>query len=84
MPKPQHGEHIGCRVDAPAHTIADQMDASSEKIAADRLVAEAVAYDRTDRDWKSGDMLACFDVKSMKCKHGISVGPDEIALVNFG
>lgn len=77
-------EHIGCHVDAPAHTVADQMHATIEAVPVDRLVAEAVVYDFSDRDWKPGDILTPSDIEAYERKHGISVGSDEMALVNFG
>jgi kynurenine formamidase len=77
-------EHIGCHVDAPAHTVANMMEATVETLPVDCLVAEAIVYDFSDRDWKPGDILTPSDIEAYERRHGIAVGHDEIALVNFG
>ncbi|WP_083754874.1 cyclase family protein [Bradyrhizobium murdochi] len=75
LPESQHAEHIGCHVDAPAHTIPDQMHTSIETVAVDRLVAEDVVYDFSDRDWKPGDVLTPSDIESYERKHGSLSAP---------
>jgi len=77
-------EHIGCHVDAPAHTVSHMTDVTIETFPIDRLVAEAVVYDFSDRDWKPGDILTPTDLLAYERQHGIAVEDDQIALVNFG
>ncbi|MCK1328963.1 cyclase family protein [Bradyrhizobium sp. CW9] len=70
MPKRQHAEHIGCHVDAPNHTVPDQMHASIETVALERLVAEAVVYDFSDREWKPGEDLTPSDIEPYERANG--------------
>lgn len=77
-------EHTGCHVDAPAHIHADMMDATVDIIPVDRLIATARVYDFSDRAWQPGQVLTRADVEDYENRHGAPVGPDEIALVNFG
>ncbi len=77
-------EHIGCHVDAPAHTVADKMQSTIETFAVDCLVSEAVVYDFSDRDWKPGDNLTPTDIETYEREKGLKVEKDEIALINYG
>lgn len=77
-------EHTGCHCDAPAHIHADRMDQTIETFPADRLIATARVYDFSDRDWRPGETLKRQDILDYEHEHGAPVGPDEIALVNFG
>jgi len=77
-------EHTGCHCDAPAHIHADRMDQTIETFPADRLVTTARIYDFGEREWVPGELLTRQDVLDCEARHGSPVGPDEIALVNFG
>ena len=77
-------EHTGCHCDAPAHIHANLMDQTIETFPVNCLIATARVYDFSDRDWRPGETLTAQDVRDYEARHGAPVGPDEIALVNFG
>src|SRR5690349_4782085 len=77
-------EHTGCHVDAPAHIHADMMAVTIDVFPAAHLIAPAVVYDFSDRDWQPGQLLDARDIADYEARHGVGVGAGEIALVNFG
>lgn len=77
-------EHIGCHVDAPAHIVADMMDATIDTFPVDHLVSEAAVYHFAGRDWKPGDLLTVEDVLEHERRTGVAAKAGDIALVDFG
>jgi kynurenine formamidase len=77
-------EHLGCHCDAPAHALADRMDATIDRISARHLMAPAVVYDFSSLNLQAGDLIDAPQIEQMERQSGISVGADEIALVNYG
>ena len=77
-------EHTGTHVDAPVHFHPEMPNASIDCFAPDTLIASAVTYDFYDRDLKPGELITLEMVRKYEDDHGVAVGKDEIALINFG
>lgn len=77
-------EHTGCHVDAPAHVHAGMMAVTIDTFAVDHLVAKALVYDVSGRDWAPGELLTAAEFEALESGPDDRVGEGEIALVNFG
>jgi kynurenine formamidase len=77
-------EHIGCHVDAPAHTVPKLMDSTVDTLAADHLVGPAVVYNFSERDLQAGQTLTADDFLAYEREHGVQAGPGDMPLVCFG
>jgi kynurenine formamidase len=77
-------EHVGCHVDAPAHTVPNMMHATVDTLAADQLFGPAVLYNFADRDWQPGQTLSADEIRAYEKEHKIEAGPGDMVLVNFG
>jgi kynurenine formamidase len=77
-------EHVGCHVDAPAHTVPKMMDATIETFAADHLFGPAILYNFSRREWQPGQMLTADDVRAYEREHDVQAGPGDMPLICFG
>lgn len=77
-------EHVGCHVDAPAHTVPSRMEATIDTVPVDYLIAPAVLYDFSDRGLQAGEALRAEDFLAYEERIGDRVGEGEIALINYG
>lgn len=77
-------EHIGCHVDAPAHTVPSKMEATIDTLAANKLFGPAVLYNFSDRDWQPGQTLTADDILAYEKTHKVQAGPGDMPLVCFG
>jgi arylformamidase len=77
-------EHTGCHVDTPSHIHSNMMDATIDSFPIKHLLSPAVVYDFSALNLKEGDLLDANHIENFERESAIKVGPDEIALVNFG
>lgn len=77
-------EHIGCHVDAPAHTVPDLMSVTIDTLAANQLFGPAILYNFSERDLKAGEMLTADDIRDYEQRNGIQAGAGDMALVCYG
>ena len=57
-------EHVGCHVDAPAHTVPGMMHATVDTLAVDQLCGPAVLYNFSHRDLQPGQALTADDFRA--------------------
>ncbi len=77
-------EHIGCHVNAPAHTVPKLMDSTVDTLPVDQLVGPAVVYDFSQRDLQPGQTLTADDFLEYERDHGVQAGAGDMPLVCFG
>ncbi len=77
-------EHIGCHVDAPAHTVPKLMETTIDTLPADTLFGPAILYNFSQRDWQPGQVLTADDILAYEQTHGIAAGRGDMPLVCFG
>jgi kynurenine formamidase len=77
-------EHVGCHVDAPAHTVAHLPEATIDKVAADELCGPAILYDFSRKEWHPGQTLTADDLLEYEKQNNVAAGAGDLALVCFG
>ena len=76
-------EHTGAHVDAPAHQIADMMDATIDKVPVNALMGPAVVYNLWEFDPKPGERVTAEQILRLEEKMGSAAGEGDIVLLNF-
>ena len=77
-------EHIGCHVDAPAHTVPKLMDATVDTLRRRPARRSGRRYNFSDRDLQPGQTLTADDFLAYEREHGVQAGPGDMPLVCFG
>lgn len=77
-------EHIGCHVDAPAHTVPKRMNDTIDTVAANQLFGPAILYNFADRELKAGQTLTADDFLAYEKTHGVKAEAGDMVLVCFG
>jgi kynurenine formamidase len=78
------GEHTGCHMDAPYHSLPQLAEATVDKVPLAQLLAPAILYDFTALNLAPGELLDASHFENYEKEKGVKVGAGHIALINFG
>lgn len=76
-------EHTGAHVDAPAHTCADKMDHTIERVPLERFMAPAVVYPIYKLGRGAGEAVSAQEILQLEAEMQDGVRAGEVAILRF-